>query len=159
MKFDAHRRSPSDEDNLNEWFSAGVVCVGIGSHLFSAETLVNLNYQKAFEVFKYLKDTVKKIKNQHGNKMVGNKSWISFIDTPFLAIYSDRVRYNIENAYRICEWRSDKVKATYKTHKLGEILQLFRDYGIEKEMCDDSEAELRYIMYLIYYWFINQLVY
>ncbi|WP_407505382.1 beta/alpha barrel domain-containing protein [Elizabethkingia miricola] len=63
-----------DEDNLNEWFSAGVVCVGIGSHLFSAETLANLNYQKALEVFKYLKDTVQKIKNQHGTKMVGNKS-------------------------------------------------------------------------------------
>ncbi|QGN23653.1 bifunctional 4-hydroxy-2-oxoglutarate aldolase/2-dehydro-3-deoxy-phosphogluconate aldolase [Elizabethkingia anophelis] len=63
-----------DEDNLNEWFSAGVVCVGIGSHLFSAETLVNLNYQKALEVFKYLKDTVQKIKNQHGTKLVGNKS-------------------------------------------------------------------------------------
>ncbi|MCT3940919.1 aldolase [Elizabethkingia anophelis] len=63
-----------DEENLKQWFSSGAVCVGIGSHLFSAETLTNLNYQKALEVFKYLKETVQKIKNQYGTKMVGDKS-------------------------------------------------------------------------------------
>ncbi|MCL1663282.1 aldolase [Elizabethkingia ursingii] len=63
-----------EEDNLKEWFSSGVACVGIGSHLFSAETLANLNYEKSLEVFKYLKETVQKIKDQYAAKMVGNKS-------------------------------------------------------------------------------------
>jgi 2-dehydro-3-deoxyphosphogluconate aldolase/(4S)-4-hydroxy-2-oxoglutarate aldolase len=63
-----------EEENLKEWFSSGVACVGIGSHLFSAETLANLNYEKSLEVFKYLKETVQKIKDQYAAKMVGNKS-------------------------------------------------------------------------------------
>lgn len=60
-----------EEDNLKEWFSSGVACVGIGSHLFSAETLANLNYEKSLEVFKYLKETVQKLKinmQQNGGK-------------------------------------------------------------------------------------------
>ncbi|MFW6290004.1 MAG: bifunctional 4-hydroxy-2-oxoglutarate aldolase/2-dehydro-3-deoxy-phosphogluconate aldolase, partial [Mariniphaga sp.] len=35
--------SPSEE-NLREWFEAGVTCVGMGSKLFPAEVLANGNY-------------------------------------------------------------------------------------------------------------------
>src|SRR5690606_8546626 len=32
------------EDNLREWFEAGVTCVGMGSNLFPAEVLAEENY-------------------------------------------------------------------------------------------------------------------
>jgi 2-dehydro-3-deoxyphosphogluconate aldolase / (4S)-4-hydroxy-2-oxoglutarate aldolase len=32
------------EDNLKEWFEAGVTCVGMGSKLFPAEVMANKNY-------------------------------------------------------------------------------------------------------------------
>ena len=64
-------------------------------------------------------------------------------DTPFLAIYPDRVRYNIETLIASVNGDLTKLRPHIKTHKLGEILQLFRDYGIEKVKCATiSEAEL-----------------
>ncbi|HFK5546353.1 D-TA family PLP-dependent enzyme [Elizabethkingia anophelis] len=67
----------------------------------------------------------------------------TFIDTPFLAIYPDRIRYNIEMLITSVNGDLTKLRPHIKTHKLGEILQLFRDYGIEKVKCATiSEAEL-----------------
>ena len=67
----------------------------------------------------------------------------TLIDTPFLAIYPDRVLYNIETLIASVNGDLTKLRPHIKTHKLGEILQLFRDYGIEKVKCATiSEAEL-----------------
>jgi 2-dehydro-3-deoxyphosphogluconate aldolase/(4S)-4-hydroxy-2-oxoglutarate aldolase len=49
-----------EENNLKSWFKAGVVCVGIGSHLFSKETLLAINYEKALQVFNHLIEVVEK---------------------------------------------------------------------------------------------------
>ena len=64
-------------------------------------------------------------------------------DTPFLAIYSDRVRYNIEKLIESVNGDLTKLRPHVKTHKLGEILELFKTYGIDKVKCATiSEAEL-----------------
>ncbi|MNE68061.1 2-dehydro-3-deoxy-6-phosphogalactonate aldolase [compost metagenome] len=52
-----------EEKNLKAWFESGVVCVGIGSHLFSAEVLATLTYEKALAVFKQLIEIVGKSRN------------------------------------------------------------------------------------------------
>ncbi|AYN06078.1 MULTISPECIES: bifunctional 4-hydroxy-2-oxoglutarate aldolase/2-dehydro-3-deoxy-phosphogluconate aldolase [unclassified Flavobacterium] len=49
-----------EENNLKSWFKTGVVCVGIGSHLFSKETLSQLDYNKSYEAFKNLITVVEK---------------------------------------------------------------------------------------------------
>lgn len=49
-----------EEKNLTSWFKAGVVCVGIGSHLFSKETLLAITYEKALPIFKHLIEVVEK---------------------------------------------------------------------------------------------------
>ncbi|KFF20330.1 bifunctional 4-hydroxy-2-oxoglutarate aldolase/2-dehydro-3-deoxy-phosphogluconate aldolase [Flavobacterium hydatis] len=49
-----------EESNLKSWFKVGVVCVGIGSHLFSKEMLSQLDYDKSFEAFKNLIAVVEK---------------------------------------------------------------------------------------------------
>lgn len=50
--------SPTEE-NLKDWFEAGITCVGMGSKLFPKEVLDNENYfyitQKCEEVFKIIK--------------------------------------------------------------------------------------------------------
>jgi 2-dehydro-3-deoxyphosphogluconate aldolase/(4S)-4-hydroxy-2-oxoglutarate aldolase len=49
--------SPTEE-NLKEWFEAGVTCVGMGSKLFPKEVLANENYyyitQKCEEALKII---------------------------------------------------------------------------------------------------------
>ncbi len=49
-----------EENNLKSWFKTDVVCVGIGSHLFSKETLSQLDYNKSYEAFKNLITVVEK---------------------------------------------------------------------------------------------------
>jgi 2-dehydro-3-deoxyphosphogluconate aldolase/(4S)-4-hydroxy-2-oxoglutarate aldolase len=52
-----------EENNLKTWFKAGVVCVGIGSNLFSKETLAQINYEKACHLFRHLTEMVEKSRN------------------------------------------------------------------------------------------------
>lgn len=47
-----------DVENLKKWFSAGVVCVGVGSHLFSKKELLDLNYDTALKKFKFLIEVI-----------------------------------------------------------------------------------------------------
>jgi 2-dehydro-3-deoxyphosphogluconate aldolase/(4S)-4-hydroxy-2-oxoglutarate aldolase len=52
-----------EENNLKSWFKSGVVCVGIGSNLFSKEMLLNLNYKQSLEAFQNLIEVVEKTRN------------------------------------------------------------------------------------------------
>ena len=52
-----------EESNLKSWFKSGVVCVGIGSNLFSKEMLSNLSYEQSLQAFKSLIEVVEKIRN------------------------------------------------------------------------------------------------
>lgn len=49
-----------EESNLKSWFKSGVVCVGIGSNLFSKEMLLNLDYEQSLEAFQKLTEVVEK---------------------------------------------------------------------------------------------------
>lgn len=65
------------------------------------------------------------------------------IDTPFLAIYTDRIKYNIEQLIRAVDGDPLRLRPHIKTHKIGEILQLYKDFKIEKVKCATiAEAEL-----------------
>ena len=64
-------------------------------------------------------------------------------DTPFLALYSDRISQNIKQLIAAVNGDVSKLRPHVKTHKLGEILELFKVYGINKVKCATvSEAEL-----------------
>ncbi|MEO8532606.1 MAG: aldolase [Flavobacterium sp.] len=52
-----------EESNLKSWFKVGVVCVGIGSNLFSKELLAQLTYEKSVEAFQNLIEVVEKTRN------------------------------------------------------------------------------------------------
>ncbi len=66
-----------------------------------------------------------------------------FIDTPFLAVYEDRIRYNIERLISSVNGNVQKLRPHIKTHKMGEILELFKIYNIKKIKCATiAEAEL-----------------
>lgn len=52
-----------DKENLKNWFSSGVVCVGIGSHLFSKKELEEISYEKALQTFKKLIETIEQLRN------------------------------------------------------------------------------------------------
>lgn len=52
-----------EESNLKSWFKSGVVCVGIGSNLFSKEMLSNLSYEQSLQAFESLIKVVEKIRN------------------------------------------------------------------------------------------------
>ena len=52
-----------EESNLKSWFKSGVVCVGIGSNLFSKEMLSNLSYEQSLQAFESLIEVVEKIRN------------------------------------------------------------------------------------------------
>ncbi|MDX6191475.1 aldolase [Flavobacterium sp. Fl-318] len=49
-----------EETNLKSWFKVGVVCVGIGSNLFSKELLAQLTYEKSVEAFQNLIEVIEK---------------------------------------------------------------------------------------------------
>jgi 2-dehydro-3-deoxyphosphogluconate aldolase/(4S)-4-hydroxy-2-oxoglutarate aldolase len=52
-----------EESNLKSWFKSGVVCVGIGSNLFSKELLAQLTYEQSIEAFQNLIEVVEKTRN------------------------------------------------------------------------------------------------
>ncbi|SHH34368.1 D-TA family PLP-dependent enzyme [Flavobacterium johnsoniae] len=65
------------------------------------------------------------------------------IDTPFLAVYEDRIRFNLERLIRSVSGDTQKLRPHIKTHKIGEILELFKIYNIKKIKCATiAEAEL-----------------
>ncbi|MDP5198085.1 D-TA family PLP-dependent enzyme [Flavobacterium sp. DG2-3] len=67
----------------------------------------------------------------------------TLIDTPFLAVYEDRVRQNIEKLISYVKGDTQKLRPHIKTHKNGEILELFKIYNIKKVKCATiAEAEL-----------------
>jgi 2-dehydro-3-deoxyphosphogluconate aldolase / (4S)-4-hydroxy-2-oxoglutarate aldolase len=51
------------EKNLREWFGAGVVCVGMGSQLFTKEILAARDYQKITDRTKEIVNTIHAIKS------------------------------------------------------------------------------------------------
>lgn len=78
---------------------------------------------------------------------MGNNWWEinqkTRIDTPFLALYVDRVRYNIEHLIETVKGDIQKLRPHIKTHKLGEVLDLYKTYQINKVKCATiAEAEL-----------------
>ena len=65
------------------------------------------------------------------------------IDTPFLAVYEDRIRFNLERLIGSVNGDTQKLRPHIKTHKIGEILELFKIYNIKKIKCATiAEAEL-----------------
>ncbi|MFW0736463.1 bifunctional 4-hydroxy-2-oxoglutarate aldolase/2-dehydro-3-deoxy-phosphogluconate aldolase [Flavobacterium sp. T12S277] len=52
-----------EESNLKSWFKSGVVCVGIGSNLFTKEMMLDLSYEQSLRAFQNLIEVVKKTKN------------------------------------------------------------------------------------------------
>lgn len=65
------------------------------------------------------------------------------IDTPFLAVYEDRIQSNIERLIESVNGETQKLRPHIKTHKIGEILDLFKTYSINKIKCATiAEAEL-----------------
>ena len=51
-----------DEDNIRQWFAAGVVCVAIGSQLFSKEIMQDGNYTLLTERVKWLLSTIELVR-------------------------------------------------------------------------------------------------
>ncbi|MNX37001.1 D-threonine aldolase [compost metagenome] len=65
------------------------------------------------------------------------------VDTPFLAVYEDRIRFNLERLIGAVNGDTQKLRPHIKTHKIGEILELFKIYNIKKIKCATiAEAEL-----------------
>jgi D-serine deaminase-like pyridoxal phosphate-dependent protein len=65
------------------------------------------------------------------------------IDTPFLAVYEDRIQSNIERLIESVNGETQNLRPHIKTHKIGEILDLFKTYNINKIKCATiAEAEL-----------------
>lgn len=65
------------------------------------------------------------------------------IDTPFLSVYEDRVRQNIEKLISYVKGDTQRLRPHIKTHKNAEILELFKIYNIKKIKCATiAEAEL-----------------
>ena len=65
------------------------------------------------------------------------------VDTPFLAVYEDRIQSNIERLIESVNGETQKLRPHIKTHKIGEILDLFKTYNIHKIKCATiAEAEL-----------------
>lgn len=52
----------TEEDNLKEWFEAGVTCVGLGSKLISTEILTNKDYNGLENKVKQTLATIKKLR-------------------------------------------------------------------------------------------------
>lgn len=77
-----------------------------------------------------------------------DKEWyqinsIEKYDTPFMAVYPARIRKNIELALQLVNGEVSRFRPHIKTHKMGDVLQLFLEYGITKIKCATiAEAEL-----------------
>lgn len=64
-------------------------------------------------------------------------------DTPLFVVYEDRIRQNIEMAIALLSGEVSRFRPHIKTHKMGEVLQIFASYGIYKIKCATiAEAEL-----------------
>jgi 2-dehydro-3-deoxyphosphogluconate aldolase/(4S)-4-hydroxy-2-oxoglutarate aldolase len=55
--------SPTEE-SLKSWFSAGVVCVGMGSQLISKEIIQNQDFEKITQTVSFSLDMIQKLKQQ-----------------------------------------------------------------------------------------------
>jgi D-serine deaminase-like pyridoxal phosphate-dependent protein len=67
----------------------------------------------------------------------------TLIDTPFLAVYEDRMLFNIQRLIASVDGDTQRLRPHIKTHKIGEILALFKTYKIDKVKCATiAEAEL-----------------
>jgi D-serine deaminase-like pyridoxal phosphate-dependent protein len=65
------------------------------------------------------------------------------VDTPFLAVYEERIQSNIERLIVSVNGNTQRLRPHIKTHKIGEILDLFKTYNINKVKCATiAEAEL-----------------
>lgn len=68
---------------------------------------------------------------------------INQFDTPMFVVYQDRLKTNIELGLAMVSGDTERFRPHIKTHKSGEILQLFLAYGIHKIKCATiAEAEL-----------------
>lgn len=64
-------------------------------------------------------------------------------DTPLFVVYEDRIKQNIEKAIALLSGDVSRFRPHIKTHKMGEVLELFSRYGIHKIKCATiAEAEL-----------------
>ncbi|WP_316841676.1 D-TA family PLP-dependent enzyme [Pedobacter gandavensis] len=64
-------------------------------------------------------------------------------DTPLFVVYEDRIKQNIEMAIGLLSGEVSRFRPHIKTHKMGEVLELFAAYGIYKIKCATiAEAEL-----------------
>lgn len=64
-------------------------------------------------------------------------------DTPLFVVYEDRLKQNIELAIALLFGDVSRFRPHIKTHKMGEVLELFSSYGIHKIKCATiAEAEL-----------------
>lgn len=64
-------------------------------------------------------------------------------DTPFFAIYPERIEANIKMAIEMVEGKPNRLRPHIKTHKTGEIIDMFIRFGITKIKCATiAEAEL-----------------
>ncbi|MBC8987423.1 D-TA family PLP-dependent enzyme [Pedobacter sp. N36a] len=64
-------------------------------------------------------------------------------DTPLFVVYEDRIKQNIEMAIDLLSGDVSRFRPHIKTHKMGEVLQIFAGYGIHKIKCATiAEAEL-----------------
>ena len=65
------------------------------------------------------------------------------IDTPFLAVYEDRMQANMERLIAAVDGDLSKLRPHIKTHKIGEVLELIKKNKIDKIKCATiAEAEL-----------------
>lgn len=53
-----------NEDNLRKWFEAGVTCVGMGSNLFPAETIVSNDYSPITTLCRNTLEVIQKIRSK-----------------------------------------------------------------------------------------------
>lgn len=76
-----------------------------------------------------------------------NKNWFLVkeagrIDSPALLIYPERIRHNIEKMVQIAG-DAGRLRPHVKTHKMGEIIRMQQEAGIDKFKCATlAEAEL-----------------
>lgn len=65
------------------------------------------------------------------------------IDTPFLAVYENRMQQNIDSLIAAVNGAIHQLRPHIKTHKIGEVLELFKKNKIDKVKCATiAEAEL-----------------
>lgn len=54
----------TDEDNLKDWFQAGVTCVGMGSQLISNEIVVNHDFIRLEYLVAEVINTIRKVREK-----------------------------------------------------------------------------------------------